>query len=182
MGLAFFTFLVAVFGVGFVVTALSEKRTLAARAAHAVVAALLTLALGLWFAALGFERGPTGGRMVMERGLTTVEVEVASRWALRAFGAWLVVLAGGELLRLILKRAAGTEVLAPAVLFLAGTLLIDPQWGIGAALAVALACLTAVSVWGRPGAPQAPPPRTGPANAPEGAPSSPAPIVVDRTP
>jgi hypothetical protein len=160
MSVGFALFLVAAFGTTFVVLALAEKRTLAARATYALVAGVLTFALGLLAASLGFERGTSGGRMVIERTLP-VELEVAARWAARGFGGWLAVLAAGELLRLVLKRTAGPEVLGSAVLFLAGAILIDPQWGLGVAFAVALACLTVGSVWGRPAAPVVPPPPGG---------------------
>jgi hypothetical protein len=171
-------FLVAVFGAAFVLLALADRRTLVARTAYALVAGVLTFALGLLAASLGFDHGPTGGRMVIERTVSAVEIEVAARSAARGFGGWLAVLAAGELLRLVLKRTAGTEVLAPAVLFLAGAILIDPQWGLGVAFAVALACLTAMSVWGRPAA--AAGPRIPPGGSPTAATPEPGELPKER--
>jgi hypothetical protein len=170
-------FLTVLFGAGFVALALWEQRNLAVRILQVLVAGAFTLALGFLLAALGFEHGSPGGKAVVERTLPSIEVESATRWAVRAFGGWLVVLAAGELLRLVVKRTAGTELLGPAVLFLAGALLIDPQWGLGVAFAVGLVCVAAVSVWGRPIVPGAPPPVPGDTAA--GGPPPPGSIVVD---
>jgi len=136
----------------FVPLALTERRSLILRSVYVLAGMLLTLSLGLLFAALGFERDlhQSGGRTPVERVTpAVVEVDLAARWATRGFGGWLAILAAGELLRIVLKRMAGGELLGPAVLFLAGAVLIEPQWGIGVAFAVGLVCVAVVAVWGR---------------------------------
>jgi hypothetical protein len=60
----------------------------------------------------------------------------------------------GELLRVVLKHSAGSEILGPSIVFLAGVLLIDPQWGSGMAFAVGLVCITITTVWGKTSPPQ----------------------------
>ena len=151
----------------FVPLALTEKRSLVVRSAYVLAGMLLALSLGLLFASLGFERDARqpGSRSAVERvtpaAPAAVEIDVATRWAARGFGGWLAVLAAGELLRLVLKRPAGAELLGPALLFLAGAVLIEPHWGIGAAFAVGLACIAVVAVWGKtPNQPQQTPAAT----------------------
>jgi hypothetical protein len=147
--------LTGILAAAFVPLALTEKRSLALRSVYVLVGMVFTLSLGLLFASLGFERdsGPHTSRVPVERTTpAAVEIDLAARWAARGFGGWLAVLASGELLRLVLKRPAGAELLGPAVLFLAGAVLIEPQWGLGVAFAVGLACVAAVGVWGRPAA------------------------------
>ncbi|HEX3148937.1 MAG TPA: hypothetical protein VHR66_12720 [Gemmataceae bacterium] len=149
MAIGFTLFLSAVFGIAFVVLALSEKRTYVLQVIYALVAAILTFVLGVTFGSLGFDHG-LSTRVNIDKGfLNGVEVEVATRWATRGFGGWLVVLAAGELLRLMFKPSETTHLLAPAVLFLAGALLIEPHWGLGVALAVALICATGLAICGR---------------------------------
>jgi hypothetical protein len=61
----------------------------------------------------------------------------------------LVVLATGEMLRLILKRPVGSQLLGPVILFLAGALLFEPYWALGVAFAIGLAGIVVLSIWGR---------------------------------
>ena len=136
----------------FILLALTEKRSLLVRSLYLFVGILLTLSLGYMFTS--FERhGDNRGSGGMERfavGLPfIVETEKAMQLSGRGLGLWLVLLASGELLRLILKRPVGSELLAPAVLLLLGTLLIEPIWVIGVPLTVALAGIAIVSVWGQ---------------------------------
>jgi hypothetical protein len=154
MALGTALFLTGFVAVLFVPLALTEKRSLALRSAYLLVSMLLALSLGLLFASLGFERNTSGsrpnGRVSVESVTPAViEMDLASRWAARGFGGWLAVLAAGELLRLILKRPTGAELLGPAVLFLAGAVLLDPQWGTAVAFAVGLVCVACVAVCGK---------------------------------
>jgi hypothetical protein len=145
---AFALILTGILAVLFVPLALTEKRSLGVRTAYVLVGMLLALSLGLLFASLGFERGGPSSRS-SGPAPGVVEVEAATRWAARGFGGWLAILAAGELLRLVLKRPAESEILGPSVLFLAGAVLLDPQWGTAVALAVGLACITVVALRGR---------------------------------
>jgi hypothetical protein len=152
-------FLTVILAMMFVPLALTEKRSLILRSAYVLVGMLFTFMLGELFIrirsgedhhVLPSQRSvipytPT----VIEQGTpSAVDLEVAMRWAAHGFGLWLSILAAGELLRLVLKRIAGSELLGPFALFLAGALLIDPHWSLGLAIAVALACLAIISVYG----------------------------------
>jgi hypothetical protein len=117
---------VAVLAAVFVPLALSDRRSLILRSAYVLVGALLTLMLGVLFA--GFSAPKSDLRAVPAFG---VEVEAGTRWAARGLGGCLALLAGGELLRLILRRTAGPEAIGSVVVFLGGVLLVEPQWGSG---------------------------------------------------
>jgi hypothetical protein len=136
----------------FILLALTEKKSLLVRSLYLFVGILLTLSLGFMFTSFerhGDYRGP-GGMEKFTVGLPiVVETEKAMQLTVRGFGLWLVIVASGELLRLILKRPVGSELLGPAVLFLVGALLIEPYWVIGVPLSIALAGIVIVSVWGR---------------------------------
>ncbi|HEV3386970.1 MAG TPA: hypothetical protein VG097_19285 [Gemmata sp.] len=140
------------FAVSFVPLALTEKKTLVVRSLYVLVAMLFTLSLGFLFTNFerqGENRGPSGMVKFGDGFAATIDAEKAMHLAARGFGLWLVVLAGGELLRLILKRPVGHELLGSAVLFLAGASLIEPHWAIGLAIAVGLASIAIVSLWGQ---------------------------------
>jgi len=148
--ISFAVFLVAVLSFAFVPLALSERRSLVVRSAYVLVGMFLAFAFGLLFDSLEFGHVDRHHIPTIPFPAPGLEVEAATRWAVHAFGGCLALLAAGELLRLTLKRPAGTEVIAPAVLFLAGWLLVEPQWGAGVALAVGLAALAALAIRGRP--------------------------------
>jgi hypothetical protein len=153
MQIGFIIILVAVLSLAFVPLALTQRRGLAVRTAYVLVGMFLAFSFGLLFDSMEFGR-VNDGRHTIAVPPPGLEVESATRWAVHAFGGCLAFLAAGELLRLILKRTAGTEIIAPTLLFLAGVLLVEPQWGAGAALAVGLAAVAVVAVWGRlPAAP-----------------------------
>lgn len=69
--------------------------------------------------------------------------------AVHGLGFWLVVLASGELLRLVLKRPAGIDLLGPSILFVAGVSLIEPHWAAWLVFATGLLSLAALALWGR---------------------------------
>lgn len=145
-------FLTSILALLFVPLALTDKRSLRMQSAYGIVGMAFALSLALLFASLGFDphMGSSAGRVVIERVTPpAIEVDVATKWAVRGFGGWLAILAAGELLRLVLKRSAGSEILGPSIVFLAGVLLIDPQWGTGMAFGVGLVCITITAVWGK---------------------------------
>jgi hypothetical protein len=139
--------------------ALSEKQSDRSRFFYALIGMAFTLSLGLFFSSLGVERYANASSFptpIMPPNInierlahTTVETDLVIHHAAHGLGGWLVVMAAGELLRVILKRAAGTELLGPAILFLTGALLIEPQWGIALALAVGLASVAAITFRGK---------------------------------
>jgi hypothetical protein len=151
IALGYTLIMTVLFALSFVALAFTEKKSLIARSLYALVAMLFTLSLCLLFAHFerhGESRG-SSGLVGYGVGLTTtIETERVMQLAARGFGLWLVVLATGELLRLTLKRPVGPEILGPAVLFLAGASLIEPHWAIGLAIAVGLAGIAIVSLWG----------------------------------
>ncbi len=157
MSLGVTLFLTSILALLFVPLALTDKRSLRMQSAYGIVGMAFALSLALLFASLGFDphAGSSAGRVVIERVTPPViEVDVATKWAVRGFGGWLAILAAGELLRVVLKHSAGSEILGPSIVFLAGVLLIDPQWGSGMAFAVGLVCITITTVWGKTSPPQ----------------------------
>jgi hypothetical protein len=130
----------------YVPLALIERQHLGVRSAYALVSLLLTLSLGLFFASMGEKRVRSNVSRVREMELSvpiSIEIDVATRWATQFFGGWLVVMAAGELLRLLLKRPATSGLLGPIVLFSAGAMLLQPQWVIAVPFAISILCLTA---------------------------------------
>ena len=127
----------------FVPLALTERSSLFVRSILVCVAALLsilcTLVSGL----------PHGYIMEEAAGRGVVTVGTASLLASRMLGIWLVLLAAGELLRLTLKREAGTRLLTPAAVFLGGVLLLEPHWGISLAFGAVALAIAVVAVWGQ---------------------------------
>jgi hypothetical protein len=137
--------------------ALSDTVTPRGRAFQALLAAGVVLCLGLFLAALTGapadrpDTSPTPAVMRLPPEATAAEravrVEALTRWAGRAVGCWVVLLAATELLRLVIKRQAGAELLGPAAVFLAGVLLLDPGWAVGLGFALLVASAAGLAVW-----------------------------------
>ena len=141
----------------FVPLALTERSSLLFRSLYVLSAMLFGLALGLMLISLEPRRNssvtsvrPSFGQQFQTVGVesgSVIEVEIGMNWAVRALGIWIAIIGAGELLRLILKRTANTQLLGPVILFLAGVLLIEQHWVVGCSLAVSLIGLVTVSIW-----------------------------------
>jgi hypothetical protein len=127
----------------FVPLALTERSSLFLRSLLVLVAALVAF----WCTLLS---GLPHDHVIEEAaGGGVVTVETATPSASRVVGMWLVLLGAGELLRLTLKREAGTRLLAPAAVFLGGVLLLEPHWGISLAFGAVALAIALVAIWGR---------------------------------
>ena len=128
--------LLAVLCGAYLALALADKRTAAARLGYAAVAFLLLLC----------------GRAVLTWDVSRVPTEVLAALSLprgvtAVAGAWLAVMAAGELARVVLARRPAVEAVGLVALALAGGLFAEPGVGAGVGLGLAAAALAAVAVW-----------------------------------
>ncbi|MBN9519429.1 hypothetical protein J0H58_13045 [bacterium] len=152
--------------------ALTDTVTPRGRASQALLAAGVVLCLGLFFAALAgapADRSDTPSAPAVTRlppevsaAERAARVEVSIRWAGRAVGCWVALLAASELLRLVLKRPAGAELLGPAAVFLAGVLLLEPGWAVGLGFVLLVTAAAGLAVWRRSAPREAAEPRAAP--------------------
>jgi hypothetical protein len=151
--------------IAYVLVALSDGRGLLVRISQAILAGLVIVVLAPGLFLLSHEAQESARRMEGFPGagagpVSSEREQSGIRWTGQAVGAWIALLAVSELLRLILRRQAGAEVLAPVALFLAGVILIDPNGWTAFAFAMVVLGIAGMAVW-RPGSNQAPQARPG---------------------
>ncbi len=149
MPMGYALILTLLFALLYVPLALTDRKTLITRSLYVIVGMMLTLTLCALFKS--FEsHNDSRGNVNLQQGISIViDTHKSMQLALRGFGLFLVILASGELIRLVLKRIAGSELLGPAILFLAGALLFEPYWAFGLAIAIGLAGIVVLGIWGR---------------------------------